>query len=499
MKKRILSFLLVCFLAAAMLPVSASAADIVDEGFCGDDLTWCLTDDGALTIAGSGAMYNYDGFYDDDTFDLPDYIAYYNDEITSVSLPSGLTHIGRNAFFMCSNVTSISIPDSVTSIGGNAFAYTGITSISIPSATTNINLSAFDACYSLTSIAVSGSNTVYSSSGGTSGTAGLLYSKDKKTLLRCPEGIEGPVTLISGTTAIEDCAFWECLNVTKVNFQSSLQAIGNYAFSYCESLTTLSLPASLTAIGDEAFEGSGLTAVKIPANVKEIGSLAFASCYDLTAFTVDSANQFFSAANGILYNKDKTILYCCPGGQAGDISIPSSVKVIGDGAFFDCSEITSVSIPDSVEEIGFLSFAYCLSLTELTLPSNLSEIAMGTFLYSDGLETVTIPASVKSIGNAAFSGCESITTIYFKGTPAEWDAFFVDDGNEPLLDAEVICTISLGDLNRDESVDLKDVSLMFQWWNGKAELSDSEVTNGDINSDSYTDLRDAAALYATVF
>ena len=83
------------------------------SGTCGDNLTWTLTDDGTLTISGTGSMTGYS--YDE----APWYSK--RSSIQSLIIESGVTSIGRNAFFDCTRLTSVTIPEGVTSIGTYAF------------------------------------------------------------------------------------------------------------------------------------------------------------------------------------------------------------------------------------------------------------------------------------------------------------------------------------------------------------------------------------------
>ena len=158
MKKRLLSFVLAVLMIASLLPVTALAADIADSGTCGaegdgSNLTWTLDSDGVLTISGSGDMHDY-GFSC-----APRGAPWYDSRVKSAVLADGVTSIGSYAFFYCTSLTSVTIPDSVMSIGYNAFT----------------------SCTSLTGIWVAEGNNNYSSDA-----SGVLFNKDKTTLVQCP-------------------------------------------------------------------------------------------------------------------------------------------------------------------------------------------------------------------------------------------------------------------------------------------------------------------------
>ena len=344
MKKRIFSFVLAVLMIASLLPATALAVDIVDSGTCGakgSNLTWTLDSEGVLTISGSGDMHGYG------SSDAPWYgsrsrvksaviaegvtsigeSAFENcRSLTSVTIPNSVTSIGWSAFFYCKSLTSVTIPDSVTSIGDSAFAScTSLTSVTIPDSVTSIGGGAFAWCTSLTGIWVTEGNSHYSSDA-----SGVLFSKDKTTLVQYP-GAFAAYAIPDSVTSIGAGAFGGCTSLTSVTIPDSVTSIGQHAFNGCRSLTSVTIPDGVTSIGAYAFsECSSLTSVTIPDSVTSIGGIAFGNCKSLTSVT-----------------------------------IPDSVTSIGGGAFQGCISLTSVTIPDSVTSIGDGAFASCTSLTDV--------------------------------------------------------------------------------------------------------------------------------------
>ena len=274
----------------------------VVTGTCGDNLQWAYdTDTHALTITGSGDMYW-------DFGKRPwEQVA---GEITSVSLPNGLTSIGDGAFQYCRSLTSITIPNGVTSIGVNSFEHCGaLSSISIPNSVISIEDGAFQHCLSLTSI-----------------------------------------TIPNGVTSIKRWAFYDCSSLTEVIIPNSVTHIGDWAFNCCPSLVSITLPNSITTIEGGTFSGcNSLTSITIPNSVTSIGASAFSYCSILTSITIP--------------NSVTSIGYAAFSGcnRLASVTIPSSVKNIGGNAFYDCEQVTMEgSTPPAIETSTFNNNAMIL-------------------------------------------------------------------------------------------------------------------------------------------
>ena len=185
----------------------------IAHGTCGYNLiTWVLTEDGTLTISGSGNMKDYSSssvapWYSNRTKILSvvvepgvesvgNYAFYACLKLASVSLPGGVKSVGQSAFQDCAKLTAVEIPEGVTSIGYRAFyGCSGLTSVTIPEGVTSIGSSAFSGCRSLTSVTI-------------------------------PEGV----------TSIDYYTFEDCSSLTSVTIPESVTSIGNSAFYGCSKL-----------------------------------------------------------------------------------------------------------------------------------------------------------------------------------------------------------------------------------------------------------------------
>ena len=192
-------------------------------------------------------------------------------------------------------------------------------------------------------------------------------------------------------------------------------SIGDAAFSGCVNLASIEFPGSITNIGSGAFNSCfGLTIVAIPAGVNTIGDYAFFYCTNLTVINVDEANLNYSSADGVLFNKDRSILLQFPSGKGGSYSIPSSVTRLADEAFgledhgfyqiyfSSCAGLTNLIIPSSITNIEDYAFSHCTGLKSVTLSDGIASIGVEAFSWCTNLSRAAIPDSVTSIGNLAF-------------------------------------------------------------------------------------------------
>ena len=173
---------------------------------------------------------------------------YFSTGLTSVTIPSSVTEIGRYAFLSAYNLTSVTIPSSVTEIGRGAFVGTDLTSITIPASVASIGDSPFHSCKNLTSITVDSNNPNYSSEGG------ILYNKDKTTLLDYPSA-KGNVTIKEGVTKIGWRVFYYCTSLTDITIPSSVTAIEWQAFAFCTNIPSITIPSSVEIMSIEVFAG----------------------------------------------------------------------------------------------------------------------------------------------------------------------------------------------------------------------------------------------------
>lgn len=233
------------------------------------------------------------------------------------------------------------------------------------------------------------------------------------------------VKVESGVTVIGSKAFDGCHNLAAIELPDTVIRIGESAFEDCKKLTAITLPETLKNIDGWAFAGcTGLTAIHIPENVEWIGPLAFSKCSALEAVSVDEHNTSFSAADGVLFDKDKTILYKYPPSKANTAYvIPDSVRYIDDHAFCVCNNLLSVTIPEGVLSVGDRGFSSCQNLSSVNIPSSVQRIGVWAFSGCYGISTITIPYGVTSIDHSAFYHWTDSQKIIVTGREAPPDTW----------------------------------------------------------------------------
>ena len=282
-----------------------------------------------------------------------------------------ITALPTQAFYNSKNVEHLILPNTLITIGEEMFYQSDLRSVVIPTNVTTVGYSAFKRCSSLTTV---------------------TFEK------------ESQLKTIGGDYYYGG-AFSDCTALTSIEIPASVETIGNTAFSDCSSLATVTFEkgSRLKTIGNNAYyRCTSLTSIEIPASVETIEKKAFMHCSSLATVTFEKGSQL------------KTI--------AGDSY---------DGAFSDCTALTSIEIPASVETIEATAFKRCSQLATVTFEkgSQLKTIGggysssshfgtysdyYGAFSDCSSLTSIEIPASVETIEATAFKRCSKLTTITFE-------------------------------------------------------------------------------------
>ena len=414
------------------------------------EVSWNLnTETGLLTITGNGAMADY-------------------------AYPADAPWYAQRA-----SITTLTIGSGVTAIGKNAFAGTAISTVTIPEAIINIGDRAFSNCTALKTV---------------------NFNAIECENMGIVQASTGPV--IGG--GIDTRAFSGC-ELTAVNFGNRVTVIADFAFYSQSGLTTANIPATVEYIGTSAFSGTGLTSVTIPEMVENIGSLAFGHCSNLTTVTFNAIEcyalkndvfvsygtfGFWESRSAFLgsnlsmvnfghkvtaipdrlfenYKDIKTVTlpetveyigdYAFSGTGLTSITIPEAVEYLGEGALKNCADLVTINfnavncdiniyrLPfeycenvtqvnfgnkvtkiigfgglykletvifgNSITVIGQRAFENCIGLKSITIPQSVMTIEQSAFSGCTGLEMVTLSETLKTIENSVFNGCTDLKTV----------------------------------------------------------------------------------------
>ncbi len=282
---------------------------------------------------------------------------------TFVKIPDTVKAIGDNAFKNNDMIRNIYIPDSVTSIGENAFYDCDqLTSVFIPDSVTSVGSSCFYSCNNLT------------------------YAK-------LPQNMD----------VVSSNMFYECKKLETVVFGMNVTEIGAWAFYNCSQLK-VDLPGNIVKIGVGTFENcKSLTEITIPKSLTECDWRIFSGCSNLKTIKFEKGITTIPA--NLFYGAD-TIWF----DGLEEIDIPETVTTIGNSAFFNCRNLTTVTGMKNVTKIGDNAFYNCSNLVNIKLPENLTEIGVWAFYNCNQLK-VDLPGNIVKIDWSAFRNCKSLTEI----------------------------------------------------------------------------------------
>ncbi len=317
-----------------------------------------------------------------------------------------VTSIGNEAFFSCQNLTKITLPTGITSIEDGAFrSCTGLTQINLPTGLLNLGDGAFKDCTGLTQMDLPAGLT----------NMGFSVFRGCTSLAQ--------ISLPTSISSIKDGAFADCIGLKKISIPTGVTSIEDGAFTGCSSLSEINLPVGLNSIGDAAFQNcAGLTDVyydgsSIQWNQIQIG---------LNNADLQNAAMHFKISSGgdngiyeYTQKSDGTIEITKYKGTDTEVKVPENidgkaVTSIGDSAFADCKDVTKIIIPNEVTSIGSHAFNNCALVTE-----------------------IDIPGSVTYIDNYAFMNCSGLKDVYYAGTEQQWNTIdIVATGNDYLLNAQ---------------------------------------------------------------
>lgn len=337
-----------------------------------------------------------------------------------------VTSIRKEAFLNCRRLTIATIPNSVQIIGESVFDQCeALATVSIGSG--EIKKYAFKGCVHLQSLILNEGVTLIGE--------GAFEGTGITTL-----------TIPNSVTSIGENAFYNS-KLQSIKVGNGVKKIENGTFRGT-NLKEFVIPQNVTCIGEFAFaDCKSLTRIIIHKNVRQIADGAFSDCPSLQSVELSHENLYYTNVEGVLFNKNKTILIQYPSGRKNtsynipegvnevanyafnnvpnlrNIQISNSVEEIGRGNFRNCKNLKTLKIGNNVKKIGGFVCNSCTSLTDFIIPSSVEEIGDHAFEHCGELVSITIPGNVQYVGGYAFANCPSLTLKVPRHTHCHSNAF----------------------------------------------------------------------------
>lgn len=322
------------------------------SGKCGNNATWTLDlSTGKMTITGTGDMEDY-------KYSTRTPWVKYRDNIKTVNIDKGITRIGTNTFYNCTQLTEVTGCAGVLSIGINTFRN----------------------CKKLTKVA-----------GCTKLTLAEQYAF-------CGDPVFSTIGSVSGTLNLPMCekiggyTFYECKGIVKLVTSDKMTYIGTRAFSNCTAMTDVKIGSKCTIIGSYSFCGNlGLTSVTGCAGLTGIGAFAFYQNEKLA--TIEGCAKVTNIGDSAFRNCKRLVKV---GATAGQFTF-ASVQKVGEYAFSGCIRAKCINLGSNLSSIGKLAFQNCIAVNGLYLRSTkLTYVGEKAFFCMKYTAIIYVPSSKMS-------------------------------------------------------------------------------------------------------
>ena len=368
--------------------------------------------------------------------ELNDYM-FFGTQVTNFVIPASVTALDKGVFMKCTNLDTLNVPKTVTGFGRrcfeecniknivfesgiiinfnalNLFENSSLQTVAIPDSVTIIADYCFYNCTDLTKVtfgADSGVDTIWD----------YAFAKTSISEIQLPESlrslrnfafagtkltsIEIPANLTNGTldenaentsaagTWLGAYVFAFNSELVKVSFEqeSKLEFFGFYMFSQCEKLTDVILSENIRTLNNEYVKqkygfdvGAGYT------------NYSFYGCNKLLKITVPESNNYIKNIGNNVYSKDGKI-YMWHSLMSGDTEIADGTEILSDNLFFENKSISAVTIPSSIKKIGNAAFEFCKNITEIVFEEGSALSNIGNFAFAN---INTYPTYVNSEGS----------------------------------------------------------------------------------------------------
>ena len=361
---------------------------------------------------------------------------YCKDIVRSLHIPATVTEL-NGALGSCRCLETVNIDkDNKSFIFENSAVYSAdrtvllrcVTSaegeFTIPDSVIRLEKAAFAGCCKLKGINTGENNKYYSSIDG------VLFDKYREKLFQYPLGSEkSSYSVPESVREISDGAFEGAADLENVEIPSSVELIGSRAFACCDKLDNIVIPDSVVRIDEGAFR-----------DCSALSDITFSpETYEVKEWAVAGTPWFESQPDGPVYTG--SVLYKLKGSLPEDskitvregtvgicsnalvngpdetakgdpdlisVTLPDSIRYIGDKAFYGCEGLQKINLPDSIENIGEMAFAGCKALEEIHIPTSMKAINRETFASCSSLTRVVLTKNIDYVAYGAFANCSSL-------------------------------------------------------------------------------------------
>lgn len=342
---------------------------------------------------------------------LQPYTFSYCNSLESINIPSSITNIGEEAFRECKTIKHIILPDTITKVNQCAFKdCINLLTIHFPINCKSIPSGCFLGCTSLYEINIDNVTTInYDAFLNCSSLINIIFSENLTTINANAFENTGLSSVIftENVDYIGSSAFSGCVNLKTIQFNDKLTHLSSNAFSYCSNLERVDIPNTIVTIGGAFRYCDKLKEVNIGSGTTTISSNSFNYSGDgELIINVSEDNANYCSENGILFNKDKTILNSYKIDKLqNEYTIPDSVETI-DGAFCGCKYLTNINL-NKVTTINNDSFVEC-DIEYLELPTTVSSLATSAIGRCNNLKNIYIPFRITKNLEYNFYDCHNL-------------------------------------------------------------------------------------------
>ena len=385
---------------AALVSISADSSFVDSCPLTNDDQNdtgYCFT--APSSVVHDGSSYTVDTIGSLDHYPSSSIASSLSASLAIVDLSqTRATTITLNTFLSSTAVREFLLPDTLQTIGSSAFGHCyALKELTIPAAVTEVGSSAFVMCTALESVVFADGSALRSLGGNAFSACESLSS----------------ITLPEGLASIGYGAFDSCKGLKRIRIPSTVTTLfgdatsstetTEGAFKYCYALEEVEIPEDsvLEDVTGAFYCCSSLKSIFLPSSVKTVTATTFARCSALESIGLGQDSNFSLDEYGILYDKDETLLYACPGACGiQDYVAPGTLQHVSAEAFRGNTTLETVTFPGecngSATFLGEYAFDGCTSLESVVFPSG----------------------NVGGIGNFAFRDCAKLSKVDFSRTSA---------------------------------------------------------------------------------